>query len=212
MTITLIIIAIVVLLYFLLRTPKNPNGSSQVKTSDTYINPEPKLTTNTTINDTKSIVHNTPKRMFDKLDINGFMGFVLKETTSEQVVNTLNAEGSTFGEYPDFSDPNQKSISFTYRAGDIDWSCSMTFKNNILCLASLNNYNPNSYKTFQIICNEMSERFCSLYNIRNSKDRQEGTETMTFEKKDDPCQFTEIVYDSSPILGQKNIYIKYWKF
>lgn len=148
---------------------------------------------------------------FDNLDIENFMGLVLKESSTQQVKETLCAKGISFKEYPNHYEKNENLIVFPYRLGSIDWGCRITIKNDVLSFVQLDIYNPDSYIIFKTLCKELSERYRSICEITNSQDKQEGTETMNFINKNDFFQFTEVVYDSSPILGQKNIRINYFK-
>lgn len=144
------------------------------------------------------------------LALDNFMGFVNKKSTCEQIKEVLTTNGISFRESPDMFDNNKKQITFSYEAFNVIWSCHLSLQNDVLRFVSLNNYSPDSYRTFKTICDELSKRYGPYFNIRQSKDKREGTETLCFEYKDDPWRFTEVVYDSSPILGQKNIYIKYF--
>lgn len=148
---------------------------------------------------------------FDNLDIDNFMGFVINESTITQIKEALNTKGISFGEYPSYFDKNSKDIRFTYRIGYVDWTCMLSVKNDVLKSVMLNNYSPDSHNTFRILCRELIDRYGSFYNVRSSQNSREGTETMCFEDKEDAFHFTEVVYDSSPIIGQKNIYINYFK-
>ena len=144
------------------------------------------------------------------LALDNFIGFVPKESTCEQIKSVLTAKGISFNEYPDMFDKGKKKITFSYEAFNIVWSCTLLIENDVLEFVSLNNYSPDSYKSFKAICKELSDRYGSSYNVHKSQDKREGTETMSFADKDDPWRFTEIVYDTSPIIDQKNIYIRYF--
>ena len=141
--------------------------------------------------------------VFDNLDIENFLGLVLEESTIQQVKETLCAKGISFKEYSD-------QIVFPYRLGNVDWGCTISFEKGVICLVTLDVYSPDSYSIYKTLCKELSERYRSNFEITNSQDKQDGTETMNFTSKNDFFRFTEIVYDSSPILGQKNVYIKYF--
>jgi len=144
------------------------------------------------------------------IDIDNFMGFILKESTSEQIKNTLSANGISFKEYPDFFDKEGKTIRFSYESGNMVWSCSLDIKDDMLRFISIHRYSPDSPIIFKLLCKELSERYGSTHRVSISQDKYEGTETMSFSKNDNDFHFTEIVYDSSPILGQKNIRINYF--
>lgn len=144
------------------------------------------------------------------IDIDNFMGFVIKETTSTQLKKALTDDGISFKEYPDYFDKNKNSVTFPYRLSDITWNCELQLENNVLKHVVLNVYSPDSHKIYKKICKDLLERYGSIYNVYNRQDNDEGTETLSFANKDNMWKFTEIVYDSSPILGQKNIYIYYY--
>ena len=93
---------------------------------------------------------------------------------------------------------------------DITWTCELQIENDVLEHVVLNVYSPDSYTIYKKLCNELLQQYGSIYNVSNSQDKQEGTETLCFSNKDNMWKFTEIIYDSSPILGQKNIYIYYY--
>lgn len=65
----------------------------------------------------------------------------------------------------------------------------------------------NVYKS---LCQELKDRYGMIFDVKLYRDNNEGTETLCFADKSNPCHFTEIVYDSSPIIHQKNIYINYF--
>lgn len=149
------------------------------------------------------------QKLFNEISMDNFLGFVVKKSNYAEIVSVLQQKGINYHEYPS-TVKECKDIRFSYNAGNISWGCYLILKNNVLCFISLDNYSPNSYNTYQILCKEMSERFASSYNISKSQDRAEGTETTSFISKENTSCFTEIVYDSSPIIEQKNIYIKYF--
>lgn len=151
-----------------------------------------------------------PKRRFDDLAIDNFLGFCVKKTTLDEIVSVLKQKTINYNEYPSYSREDEKYIAFLYEAGNIKWDCRLTIRNNKLGFISINNYDSNSYHTYKILCSEMSTRFSATHNISNSQDKMEGTETTCFTSKEDGWCFTEIVYDSSPILDQKNVYIKFF--
>lgn len=153
---------------------------------------------------------NEPQRQFDKLAINNFLGFAVNVTSFDEIVEVLQQHDVDYSEFPDYSDKDNKEIVFSYETGAIVWSCNLKIKKNKLGFISLHNYSPNSYETYKILCEEMSERFNSSHNINISINKREGTETTTFVNKEDVWSFTEIEYDSSPIIGQKKIYIRYF--
>ena len=150
------------------------------------------------------------KRMFDNMVVANFMGFVIKETTVDQIRTILNANGISFRETISLFGKDEINIVFTYKSGNIDWNCQLTIKNNVLNFITLSNYSPDSYNTFKILCKELTERYGSIYNVTSRQDKQEGTETLCFGDKTSWSRFTEVRYDSSPILGQKNVYISYF--
>lgn len=146
----------------------------------------------------------------NNLVIDNFMGFVINETTSDKIKNTLHEMGVQFNEYSSYSHEDEYNISFSYRLSNVDWQCELTIKNDILAFVSLCYYSSDSYIIFKGLCKELIERYGSIYNVYNKQDKKEGTEVMSFTNKDNPFIFTEIEYDSSPHLGQKNIYIRYF--
>ena len=148
---------------------------------------------------------------FDNLDIEKFLGLICKESTIEQVKETLCAKGVLYNEYPDPFTKNGKTLLFPYRLGNLDWDCSLKIRDEVLYYVSLNVYCEESYNIFKNLCEELSERYSSICVITASHDKDEGTETMTFTDKFNPFKFTEIRYDSSPIIGQKNVYINYFR-
>ena len=147
----------------------------------------------------------------NKVDVEDFMGFVINATTSEQIKSSLTGKGISFREHPDFFEKRKKTISFSYRFSDIDWSCELRTEDDVLSHVVLNVFSPDSEKKYKSLCRELLERYGSTYDVANRIDKSEGTETVCFSNKEDPFTFTEIVYDSSPILGQKSIYIRYYK-
>ena len=150
------------------------------------------------------------KRIFDNMVVANFMGFVIKRTTADQIRTALNTHGISFRETASFFGKDEIIIAFTYKSGNIDWNCQLSIKNNVLNHITLSNYSPDSYNTFKILCKELTERYGSTYNVTSRYDKQEGTETLCFGDKTDWSRFTEVKYDSSPILGTKNVYISYF--
>lgn len=187
------------LLYFSNRKKKVKEGCDKQENREINVQNEPLAT-----------YRKEPQRRFDKLAIDNFLGFVLKVTTFDEIVEVLQQNNVNYSEYPDYSDKDIKKIIFSYELGTIVWNCNLRIEKNILKFISIHNYSPNSYDTYKILCKEMSVRFSSSHNINTSIDKREGTETTSFINKEDVWSFTEIVYDSSPIIGQKNIYIRYF--
>ena len=150
--------------------------------------------------------------LFDNLDIVQFLGLVCTESTIEQVKETLCTKGILYKEYPDSFEKNKTVILFSYRLGNNVWDCSLIIKDKVLYYVSLNVYSEDSYNIFKNLCEELSVRYGSICEITTSQDKYEGTETITFTDKIDPFKFTEIRYDSSPIIGQKNVYINFFRY
>lgn len=148
-----------------------------------------------------------PTRIFDKLALDNFLGLIIKETTKEEVMNVLISKGISFREFPDLFHDNKKTITFSYNTGDIDWNCHLDIKDDVLYSVVLYKYSADSYSIYQTLCREMTERYNHIYNISTYQNKQEGTETITFAEKGNNFNYTEIEYDSSPIINQKNIYI-----
>lgn len=151
-----------------------------------------------------------PQRQFDRLAMDNFLGFRIKQSTLDEVESVLKNKNISYSVFPDYSKNEDKDIVFSFEIGNINWQCRLTIKDRILRFVSINNYNPNSYQLYKVLCSEMSGRFSSSHDISNSQNQMEGTETTCFTSKEDAWCFTEIVYDSSPILGQENVYIKYF--
>ena len=149
--------------------------------------------------------------LFDNLDIVQFLGLVCTESTLGQVKETLCTKGIIYNEYPDSFEKNRTVILFPYRLGNHVWDCSLIIKDTMLYYVSLNLYSEDSYNIFMNLCEELSERYGSICEITTSHDKYEGTETITFTDKINPSKFTEIRYDSSSIIGQKNIYINFFQ-
>lgn len=202
MTTIILVISILCIFGLIYRNSSKEDNGSNESCATPYTPPQKKvMQTPTTL---------SPSRRFDKMVVAKFMGFVIKESTMEQVKDTLRAQGFDFREYNEPNNKNEQSIRFTYNIGNIDWDCCLSFKNNVLHLVSLSNYSPNSYSTFQTLSRELSERYKFIYNLTSHIDKDEGTESICFEDKNEWGRFTEVTFDSSPILGQKNIRITYF--
>ena len=152
-----------------------------------------------------------PKRFFENLSVENFIGLVINESTTAQIKDELSSKGLSYQEYPVFGHDDECDLTLNYVTSDINWSCRLNTKNNVLQMVVLNIYSPDSYSIYQTLCKEFQQRFSSSYNISQTHDSYEGTIKTCFENKSDPWQFTEVEYDSSPILGQKNVYIRYFK-
>ena len=150
------------------------------------------------------------KRLFDNIAVDKFMGFVIKETSSNQIKDKLSSYGISFNEYPSNSQKDEKSILFSYKTCDVKWSVCLTIKGNILQFVSLYYYDPDCFNVYKSLCQELKDRYGMIFDVKLYRDNNEGTETLCFADKSNPCHFTEIVYDSSPIIHQKNIYINYF--
>lgn len=151
-----------------------------------------------------------PQRLFDNITINVFMGFVIKKTAINQIKERLSSDGISFNEYTSDSQKEEKYILFSYKTSDINWSVRLTLKDDILKLVCLDYYDPDCFKVFKYLCQELKDRYGMLFNVTFHEDNDEGTETLCFVDKNNPFHFTEIVYDHSPIIHQNNIYINYF--
>lgn len=156
-------------------------------------------------------VDKKPTRLFDNLPVDNYLGLIINESTTAQIKEVLNSEGLSYKEFPVYGHKDEIDVAFQHRIGDIDWSCRLTTRNGVLKGAVLNIYSPNSYTIYQSLCKELEERCSTSHDISKRRDSHDGTETTCFTNKDDTWQFTEVEYDSSPILGQKNVYIRYFK-
>jgi hypothetical protein len=159
----------------------------------------------------KKKLEEKPISFFENLSVENFIGLVINESTTAQIKDELSSKGLSYKEYPVFGHDDECDLTLNYVTSDINWSCRLNTKNNVLQMVVLNIYSPDSYSIYQTLCKEFQQRFSSSYNISQTHDSYEGTIKTCFENKSDPWQFTEVEYDSSPILGQKNVYIRYFK-
>lgn len=159
---------------------------------------------------TKILKETPSKNEFEDLSVNAFLDCIPNTSTEEQVKESLNKKGIQYKEYPSFGKEDEKDIVLTFATGSIDWNTRLTIKKGKLRLVALAYYNPNCYKTYREICEELSKRYGKTYDIEFSECKSEGTEKMAISDKEDAFSFTEIEYDPSLILGQKNVYIRYF--
>lgn len=159
----------------------------------------------------KEKVDTKSARLFDNLSVDNYLGLIIKESTIAEIKKALNSEGLSYKEFPVYGCKDEIDIAFQHRIGGINWSCCLTTRNNVLKGVVLNIYSPNSYTIYQSLCKELEERYSASHQISKRQNSHDGTETTCFTSKDDAWQFTEVEFDSSPILGQKNVYIRYFK-
>ncbi len=159
----------------------------------------------------KNRLEENTTRLFENLSVDNFMGLIINESSMVQIKEALNTRGLSYQENSLFGHKDECNLTFKYVAGGVDWLCILTTKNNVLKMVVLNTYSPDSYSIYQKLCKELQERYSTSYNISKNSDSTEGTEKTCFMNKSDCWQFTEVEYDSSPILGQKNVYIRYFK-
>lgn len=160
--------------------------------------------------DTSTPVETPSKGEFEDLSVNVFLDCIPNTSTEEYVKESLNKRGIQYEEFPSFDNTDEKDIVLTFTTGSINWNSRLLIEKGKLRLVSLSYYNPDCYNTYRKICEELLRRYKKAYTIEFSECKSEGTEKMVISDKEGGFSFTEIEYDPSLILGQKNVYIRYF--
>lgn len=149
------------------------------------------------------------KNEFDNLFVNEFLGCIPGVSTENQIRVILSNNDISFKEHSS-GNKAEKDYIFSFLLGNINWHCDFMIKEDTLRLITLSYYNPECYKIYRKICEELSERYKGTHDISFYENNSDKTEKMVISDREDRFKFTEIEYDSSPILGQNNIYIRYF--
>lgn len=150
------------------------------------------------------------KNEFDNLYVNEFLGCKPGVSTENQIRVILSNNNISFKEHSSSGNKTEKDYIFSFLLSNTNWHCDFMIKEDTLRLITLSYYNPECYKTYRKICEELSERYKGTHDISFYENNSDKTEKMVISDREDSFKFTEIEYDSSPILGQNNIYIRYF--